>query len=232
MNKSSDYHRQKVYYKFQEVMADIDLAKRRREQGRLKILSDKCLLDFAYGRIRFEATTGHRALETLGIPTKLNEFLKFHDWYERLYKEPLSRYLWRTAFKKIFSQIEGHTMKNVDDNEIRLKIDKQFIRIKDNGKICKRRANAVFNTYRQIKMEGYDQLAKEHNSTFFRNVKSLNEIGLSRAFLKSLDPQRPNENVVPLIQLIKIDFSKQRPDWYQEPVSGFTNPLRHLKSVA
>lgn len=231
-NKHSDYHRQKVYYKGQELQADTEQAQLKGQGERVRILKDQRLIDFANGRLRFEATTGHRAFERLGIPTLLPEFLKFHDWFERVHKFPLSRHLWDVAFKKTFAQVEGHTMKNVDDDHIKLKIDARYIRIKDNGKICKRKANAIFRTFRDIKSEGYDQLAKERNSTFFFNVKALESIGLSRAFLKSLDPKKPNANVVPLVQLIKVDFSKQRPDWYTEPTEGYNDQRRHIKAVS
>jgi II/X family phage/plasmid replication protein len=231
-NRSSEYHRQKVYYKHQELMADLDTARRSRDHDRVAVLSDKRLQDFAYGRIRFEATTGHRALENLGIPTRLPEFLRFHDWFYTTHDQPLSQHLWHKAFHKVFSQIEGHTMKNVDDDHIRLQIDAHFITVSDTGRVSKRLANAVFKTYRDIKCEGYDQLARENNKTFFRNVKHLESIGLSRAFLKSLDPHKPNENVVPLVQLINVDFSNQRPDWYQEPSEGFEDKRRHLRLVA
>lgn len=232
LNNDSEYRRQKIYYKHQELLSDLDKAKRLNEKDRVAILSNQLLQDFAYGRLRFEATTGYRAMENDGIPTNLIEFLHFHDWYEDTHKEPLCRLLWRRAFKKLFSQIEGHTMKNVDDNHIKLKIDAKYIAIKSNGKICKRKANAVFRTYRQIKLEGYNQLAKEKNTTFFVNVRLLIDAGISRAFLKSLDPHRPHENVFHMITLIEIDFSKQRPDWYQEPALGYDDTRRHLRLVS
>ncbi|MBB6523903.1 phage/plasmid replication protein, II/X family [Pseudoteredinibacter isoporae] len=231
-NKSSEYHRQKVYYKAQELEHDLDTAKRKNEKERAAILSDRRLHDFAFGRLRFEGTTGTRALERLGIPTNYKQFLKFHNWYEQTHGEPLCRYLWRNCFDKYLAQLEGHTMKNVDDNQIKLKIDAKFISVKANGRVCKRKANAIWRTYRDIKSEGYDQLASENSSTFFRNVKLLESCGLSRAFLKSLDPRKPADNVVPLVQLIKIDFSNQRPNWYEEPVSGFEDRRRHLRAVS
>lgn len=231
-NKNSEYFRQKFYYKLQELLADLDAAKRKGEKERAAILADQRLQDFAHGRMRFEATIGKRALERLGIPNKLNEFLKFHDWFETVHNQPLCQYLWGKAFNKLFSQVEGHTMKNTDDNSIKLKIESNFLKVKANGKVCKRKANAIYRTYRDIKQDGYDQLARENNSAFFRNVSELEKIGISRAFLKSLDPQKPNENVIPLIQLIRIDFSAQRPHWYKEPVAGFSDSRRQLRLVS
>lgn len=231
-NKSSERFRQKIYYKGQELEADIEKAKRSRDLDRLEILTDPALLEFAYGRTRFEATIGFRAMEYLGIPTKLSEFLKYQDWFERTHKYPCCRYIWNLAFEKYFAQIEGHTMKKCDDETIKLKIEKNFFRVKENGKVCKRLANSIWSTFRDIKAEGYDQLAAENSSKFFRNVKHLQDIGISKAFLKSLDPKKPFENVIPLVQVINVDFSRQRPDWYTEPRAGFDNPSRHLKLVS
>lgn len=232
LGQGSEYQRQKIYRKYQEVMEDLKEATKRRQHHRIEILSDQRLQDFSRELHRFEATTGSRKFESLGIPTRLEEFVKFADWFLSVHKIPLCRYLWELAFNPLFDQIEGHTMKNVDDSHVKLKIDAKFIRIKDNGKICKRKANAIYATYRAIKTEGYDTLALEDSSTFFRNVKHLEEIGMSRAFLKSLDPQRPTENIVPFVQLIKIDFSNQRPDWYVEPRAGFSEDFRQLRLVS
>ena len=123
-------------------------------------------------------------------------------------------------------------MKNVDDDSIKLKIEAHFLRVKTDGKVCRRKSNAIFKTYRQIKSEGYDQLLKDSKATLMRNVKLMEECGISRAFLKSLDPHKPNENVVPLVKVIEIDFSRQRPDWYQEPQAGYDDPRRHLRLVS
>lgn len=231
LHANSDRRRLKIYDKAAEVLHDLEKAKRRGETTRYEILSDERLQEFAAGRLRFEATTGFRAMEEEGIPTNLFEFLKFHDWFYQCHKQPLSQYLWQKAFNKLFSQIEGHTMKNVDDEKIKLKIDAKYITIKDNGRICKRRANGIFNTYRQIKAEGYDALAKENSSTFYRNVNFMVDAGISRAFLKSLDPNKPNDNIVPMIKLIEIDFSNQRPSWYVEPEANFSIE-RQLKLTA
>lgn len=232
LGQGSEYQRQKVYRKHQEVMDDLKDAIKRRNKHRIAILSDQRLQDFARELHRFEATTGHRKFESIGIPTRLVEFVKFADWFESVHKIPLCRYLWELAFQPLFDQIEGHTIMNVDDSHIKLKIDSAFITVKDSGRVCKRKANAIYATYRAIKTEGYDTLCAERNKTFFRNVNHLEEIGLSRAFLKSLDPHRPNENVVPFVQLIKIDFSNQRPDWYVEPKAGFSEDFRQLRLVS
>jgi II/X family phage/plasmid replication protein len=71
-------------------------------------------------------------------------------------------------------------------------------------------------------------MLKESKASHLRNVKFLEECGFSRAYLKSFDPDRPN-NVVPIVQMIDIDFSNQRPSWYVEPKAGFEDNVRLIK---
>jgi II/X family phage/plasmid replication protein len=231
LGQGSERERAKLYKKLQEVLADLEDAKKKRNTYRVDILSDQRLLDFATDLHRFEATLGARKLQSLGIPTNVVEYLKFEDWFVSVHKIPLCRYMWGLVFNPIFSQFEGHKVKNVDDSNIKLQIDAKFIRIKDNGKICKRKATAIFKTYREIKSEGYATLLKQNNQTFFRNVNYLQEAGISKAFLKTLDPNKPTTNVISFPQIIKIDFGLQRPDWFVEPMAHFECDSRLLRLV-
>jgi len=237
LGTSSEYNRQKFYMKDQELQADYEQAKKRRETDRIQVLGDPRLKDWAHNLIRLEATVGKRRMIDLGIPNDIKGFLKFHDWYEKTHGEPLARYLWRQCFASVFKKIEGHTMSNMDDDAIKAAIDKEFITYKTNLKtgkvtVSKRKANAVFNTYRQIKLDGYHTLIKQDNSSFFRNVKHLEQCGISKAVLMQLGPYKSIDNVIPMVRLLNVDFSKQRPDWYQEPVAGYDDRRRHLKVVA
>mgnify|MGYP000329026032 CR=1 FL=1 len=121
-------------------------------------------------------------------------------------------------------------MKDINDEHVKLAVEARLQKIKE-GRVCYRQARAVYRTYRQIKTEGYDRLSKEKNTTFFRNVKLLEKCGISRATLKALDPTHPNSCSIPMLDVIKIDFRNQRPDWYQEPVAGYEDERRHLKLV-
>lgn len=226
---NSEYQRQKIYKKLQELIADLQDAKRKRDFRRIDILADKRLHDFAQHLHRFEATTGPRKFESLGIPTNIVEFVKHEKKFLADNGYPLCQFLWHQAFDPLFSQFEGHTMKNVDDHHIKLKIDAKFIKIKDNGKVCKRLANAIFRTYIDIKRDGYSNLCALDNQTFFRNVKYLEQAGISKAFLKSLDPHT-TDNVIPFVNILKIDFNNQRPDWYVEPTLDYT-PHGSLSSL-
>lgn len=227
----SEFARQKIYYKMQELLADLKSCIRSRDTHRVHILSDSRLHEFTINRTRFEATVGPRKFQALAIPTNFFEFIKFSRWFEQTHSQPLAQYLWSKVFDPLFAQIEGHTIMNVNDDEIKLRIYAKLNKIKPNGKICRRLSRAVFDTYCDIKREGYKALCSYDNKTFFRNVKLLEECGLSKAFLKSIDPYSINSNVIPFIQIIKIDFNKQRPDWYVEPKADFSDTRRHLKLV-
>ena len=229
IGKNSEYNSQKIYLKHQEVIADLKDAERKRQLGKVKVLSDKRLQCWAHNLMRFEATIGHRRMETLGIPRRLDQFLKWHDWYEKAYHEPACRYLWRQNFQPFLKQLEGQTMSNVDDDGVKQRIHLIHDKTRLDGRRCTRRSNAVWKTFRDLKAEGYSQLLKESKATFLRNVKFLEECGFSRAYLKSFDPDRPNDNVVPMVQMINIDLSNQRPAWYVEPKAGFDDKVRLIR---
>lgn len=236
LGAESERTRLKIYYKFQELLADLKNAKRVGDRHRQSVLSDQRLQDFALDLMRFEATIGHRKLDDLGIPRRLTEFLQFIKWFEETNGQPLCRHLWSVVFDPAFAQLEGRTMKNVNDDDIKAIIDTHLIKIGANGKPNKRLANNVFKTFRAIKMDGYDKLAKEDSSTFFDHVKYMVEdCGISKALLKNLGPDS-NANVIPMIQKITVDFTNQRPDWWEEPKYGYTDhrrlPKGHLRLVS
>lgn len=217
MGVGSEYSSQKIYKKDQQLAGDLKDALRKGEQHKIEILSNKRLIDFTSDLLRFEATTGPRKLEALGIPCKVDEFFKFSDWFQEVHGYPVCQYLFNECFEKYFTQFENHKMKNVNDENVRLAIDAKYIKVKENGRVCKRRANAVWRTYQDIRLEGYDIVISRDNTSQFRNINSLIDCGLSKAFLKSLDPQKTECNVISILEIIKIDFSAQRPDWYVEP---------------
>ena len=49
--------------------------------------------------------------------------------------------------------------------------------------------------------------------TFWRHEKDLIAIGLTKAQLQNLKAHE-RHNIIPLMKLVEIDFSHQRPDWY------------------
>lgn len=232
LHKGSDYVTLKAYIKLKELLHDAKQAKRKGQREKSSLLMNPDLIDFAQNRLRLEATIKSKKLKSLGIPTQLKDFIKYHDNFEIEHSQTLCSFLWETAFKKIFDDMSGDSMKRCDDSAIKAAIYAKHTKIKDNGLVCRRKANAIYQTYLNIRSIGYSTLCREKSSTFFRNVSALNDLGYSKGFLRSLDPLRPDENVVSITQLIKIDFSNQRPVGYVEPQCSFATDKPQLRLVS
>lgn len=233
IGQNSDVLRLKLYTKFDELNVDLKKAKKAGESDRIKILSDQRLQDFAVDLHRFEASIFSQKLRDLGIPTNLYEFVKFQKWFLSVHKQTLCSYLWQVGFKKIFSQLRGHTMTNVDDDSVRKTIREKHYKFLKSGRISYSFADKIFDTYEKIKNNGYQTYCSgDYKAKFHRHVRLMEEAGISKAFLKSLTKDSNDSLVVPIVNLIQIDFSQQRPDWYVEPLAGFSDQRRHLSLVA
>ncbi|MBF4365594.1 phage/plasmid replication protein, II/X family, partial [Vibrio anguillarum] len=55
--------------------------------------------------------------------------------------------------------------------------------------------------------------------TFYDHLNELLAAGFSKAQIQNLQGQG-KDNVIPLLQVINVDFDNQRPDWYVEPQVG------------
>ncbi|MBF4290393.1 phage/plasmid replication protein, II/X family, partial [Vibrio anguillarum] len=60
--------------------------------------------------------------------------------------------------------------------------------------------------------------------TFSRHLNDLLAIGFSKAQLQNLEGNQ-KDNVIPLLQVIAIDFSQQHPADYVEPKSGYISRM-------
>lgn len=218
IGKGAKRKRKKLYNKFLDLLRDIKECEKRGHMERLKILKNKSLQDFAFNLLRFEASVSSQQLLEMGIPVKYKEFRKYTSWYQKVYGKSVCEMLWSECFNPLFAKLEGQTMFKISDSEIRVMIDKFFI---NPEKPSKRKSNAVFTFYRQLKNDGYQATYKNvPKVTFHRNKNDLLTIGLSEAYLRSLEPDNPSpDNVIPFVNIINIDFSKQHPDWYQ-PVTA------------
>jgi len=225
--KNSQYKKQKFYYKLLELYNQLKEAERHRQLNRIKVLKDKRLEDFCYNRLRCEGSLGRKFLIANGIPHRYADFLKYTKWFETCYpNETVCQYLWKQNFESIFSKLEGHTMFKHSDDDIRAKIDAIYITYHTNlqtGKVTsnKRKANAVFDFYQKLRSMGWKHVKKNTpHSSFDRNKECLKAAGLSEAYLRSLNPKNEHaSNVVPLVNVINVDFSNQTPDWYVKPTA-------------
>ena len=94
-------------------------------------------------------------------------------------------------------------------------------RVTNKGNISYAKAERLYDFYTAIVRDGYlttkNRICERSRATFKRNQDDLMHAGLSLAQLMQFTGEQTN--VIPLIQLITIDFSKQLPDNWQEPKS-------------
>jgi II/X family phage/plasmid replication protein len=218
----SRHGRRKVYLKFEELKNEIKKLssdKSGRNLHRLSVLSDDKLQDFSRCLLRFEARVKDRVMKRLGIPMTVRNFIKHVSAIGHF---EFCQQIWQDRFKDIFSSIEGQTMNVNNDDEVREKLCFLFSKIGKNGKLSYTAADSAFSTYRNLRRYGWVQIRDEMSvRTFYHHVKMICECGISRGFLQNLSGGTP-DNVVPLIQLIKVDFSNQYPSWYKEPNSAYS----------
>ncbi|WP_419197885.1 phage/plasmid replication protein, II/X family [Pseudomonas aeruginosa] len=86
------------------------------------------------------------------------------------------------------------------------------------GQIHDAYARNLFRTYRSIKDYGWEEtMASMSRATFYDHVRDICEIGISKAALQKLKANDATNNVIPVLRLLQVEFSAQRPDWYVEP---------------
>lgn len=204
----------------------------------LKVLQDPRLQEFANLLLRLEATVMHRWLERRGLPTNLWALC---DHQEALEKEDrcFIQECWSAVTAELFAAFEGMTMKRIDDDKVLAALIEKYTKVgkgrwtkaradKATGAIIPRvfipgkasdaHARNLFRTYRSIKDYGWEEtMASMSRATFYRHTTDLEAVGISRAMLQNLKEHDGLRNVVPVLQLIHVDFSAQRPDWYVEP---------------
>lgn len=204
----------------------------------LKVLQDERLQEFAKLLLRVEATVMHRWLERRQIPTNLWALC---DHQEALAVEGrcFIQECFNAATAELFAAFEGMTMKRIDDEKVLAALLEKFTK-EGKGKWTKARADHVtgaiipriftpgkasdsyarnlFRTYRSIKDYGWEEtMDSMARRTFYDHVRDIESSGLSKAMLQNLKEHDNVRNVVPVLQLIHIDFASQRPDWYVEP---------------
>ncbi|MDT4832925.1 plasmid replication protein [compost metagenome] len=204
----------------------------------LKVLQDPRLQEFAKLLLRMEATVMHRWLERRAIATNLWQLC---DHQEALEKEDrcFIQECWSAVTAELFAAFEGMTMKRIDDDKVLAALIEKYTKVgkgrwteakadKATGAIIPRvfipgkksdaYARNLFRTFRSIRDYGWEEtMASMNRASFYNHVRDLQEVGVSKAFLQNLKEHDNVRNVVPVLQLIKVNFGTQRPDWYVEP---------------
>lgn len=246
--KNSRLKRNKIYAKYHEVIETIKRLKRENQYSLVKVGKDsknsngnkitgeklrvgsndhlikinESILEYSRGLIRFEPNIHKRYLQRRGIPTGFLSFCKYAQDFESENGYSLTQHLFQLTFKEIFAAFEGVNMNVYQDDKLldQLKVDHVKFS-KKTGKPSYNTALSLFRTYRAIRSDGWEAVQKSMvSSTFYLHVSLLQKSGVSRAWLQNMNSARQN-NVVPMVNLIKVDFSNQHPADYQEPVSQF-----------
>lgn len=232
--KDSRHKRLKIYLKYYELLKNLERLEKENRHGEndeaIKINSDYQLIEFSKGLIRCEATLKKRYLSERGIPNGIIQLKKHIDEYEATTKNSFFQKLHEDAFKDIYRLFEGGEIMNYDDENIEKLLKSKHVKIKSNGKADYSVALRAFRFYRSIASESFDEVRKTTpSSTFYRNLALLKEINIPLAHLQNL--HKVKNNVVPLIQLVNMDYTNQTPSGYSDPELSIARGL-HLRAVS
>lgn len=239
-NEESRHCERKAYLKLTELEDDLADLQRRVERfknakvinanspsiqslkrwNELNPIVDK-LKEFAAGMVRFEARAKQRYLKEFGIPRNLFDAMNFQKNYE-LDGKNLIADLWQKAFKDLFAAFEGSEMNVYDDLTIHEQLRLKFYSITKSGKTSYAKADRIFQFFRNVSAHGYEVVRDSYSSrmSFWRMEQDLMAIGLGRSQLQQLTGQKAT-SIVPLIKMINVDFSTQRPAWAPEIVTRY-----------
>ena len=218
--KTSKHKRLKIYLKYYEVLENLKKLKKENANNRndeaIKINSDQDLINYCKGLIRCEATIKKRFLMNRGIPTNIVKLKKYIEKYNQEHDISFIQALHEQAFKDIYKLFKGGKLMNYDDESILKQLKNTHIKINKRGKADHSLALRAFRFYRSIAAESFKEVKETTPaSTFYRNLSLLKDANIPLAHLQNL--HKVKSNVVPLIQLVKMDYSDQAPSNYKEP---------------
>jgi len=95
------------------------------------------------------------------------------------------------------------------------------------GRISYTKANNAFNFYQLLKSNPYADIKNRYsNNAFHTHIRCLVEIGFARAELQNLFERQSKS--VPMVELIKFDFTNQCPPDYQPIISEHINAYDYI----
>ncbi|MFV0574731.1 MAG: phage/plasmid replication protein, II/X family [Vibrio sp.] len=230
-NRGSRHIDRKVYLKGAEFDYQFNKLLERQKKGDhsqdrvIDVMSDPTLKNFARNLVRFEASAHRRYLNDMGIPNNLFDVIRYQKDYEKS-GACLITDIWKRAFKPLLEALEGQEMKVFSDEHVHEKLKSQYFSMTPKGNVSYSKADRIFRFYRSLVSDGYNAVYGSFSSraTFSRHLNDLMAIGFSKAQLQNLQGQG-NDNVIPLLQVINIDFNQQRPVDYVEPAAGHISNL-------
>lgn len=227
-NSGSEHRVLKVYLKgaeLQKRLSEIQSELKRTPNKQnllnvLNVLSNPNLIEFSKQCVRFEARLKQRYLDKYRIPRKLCDLIQYQRQYEKQGKS-LIKDLWQDAFNDIIQAVGESKMNVYNRDNIQKLLKKQYYTVTPKGNISYAKADRLFGFYKNLLTYGYLETQSEMDrKTFWRHEKDLLAVGLTKAQLQNLKAHK-RHNIIPLMKLVEIDFSCQRPDWYVEPTLDF-----------
>lgn len=216
--KGSRHKRLKAYLKQFELQDQINKAQAKYDKTKSQVYKNQLeamtapeVQEFAKNALRLEASIMPRMLKRLGIPTNLWAF----ETYSGSFDGCLIQQLWKQSWQDIFKTFEGANMRTYSDTEIQENLRQHFKTETKKG-FSFSKADRLFRFFRMVKHEGWEEVKDSTpKATFHDNIKLLTQV-VPKAYLQNL--QATASNVVPLIRFVNVDFEKQHPDNWQEPM--------------
>lgn len=216
----------KAYLKYPEFNKQLSNLRSAQERGVtefdrvIDVMSNPQLINFARNLVRFEAGAHRRYLDAMGIPKNLYQAIKYQVEYENDGKS-LIEDIWKKAFTPMLQALEGQKMNIFNDEEVHETLRQKYVRITPKGNKTFSKADRIFRFYRSLISDGYEAVRDSYSvrASFYNHLNELLAAGFSKAQLQNLQGHG-KDNVVPLLQVIDVDFGNQRPDWYVEPQVG------------
>ena len=221
--KDSRLIRLKCYSKFDEYMVQLDKFKKDAQKGLdpraikiMNVMSDERLIDRARTSLRWEATFMKRWLERNDIPVNVWDLIN----YQKANPDFLQR-IWSKGFEKIFEAMKGLDMTLVNEDKVLHKLKAEFGKPLASGRMSYRKAINLYSFYTQLKVIGVSEMKAQRlysPSQLNRLFADLITAGFTKSFLQNIHANSDSKTIS-FVNLINIDFSKQLPDWYVEPLS-------------
>lgn len=198
-------------------------------QRQIEAMQHPDVVAFAKNALRFEATALPRMLKRLGFPLRIGDFV--HHCENMAKRHCPIQYIWWHAWEDIFKTFEGKEVNIYNDDEVRDVLRANYQTVSKTGKVSYSKADRLFRFIRSLKNEGWSEVKETTpDRTFYRNISLISEV-IPRAYLQNLQAHAAS-NVVPLIRMINVDFTKQHPQNWQEPKPLYKQFREGLRAVS
>jgi II/X family phage/plasmid replication protein len=185
----------------------------------LKALTSETVQKMAENNIRFEAKIKKLALKKRGISNLLADLIHTDKQDPTFIQK-----LWLDCWSPIFKSFEGNNVNIYDDSKVQEALKAKFYTQTKSG-ISYAKANRIFRFFRSLKTEGYDNVQDTSSrTTFWRSLNELTQV-VSLSDIQNLTAGN-NQNIIPLVRLINVDFANQLPENYIAPKSMFKQLLK------